>query len=574
MDRRLFLLPLFGLLTTTSTTAQIKQESFEDFEKRINQQFDDFKNARDKEFMEFLRTRWTDYELAKPKPVPVKPKPVKPTVADPKAKNPKPEEIPVGEVVNLPAPPSKAPATPVQPTVPAKPETPAQPATPVKPTVPAKPVTPATPVKPATPAKPEKPAQPAKPTQPAKPEKPTSPAVPVQPASPVSPAVPSTPVASPTSPVAPVVAAIDGPTLSKADGMKVDYYGTSCYVDNRLTGAVSLSKIDENAIADAWGTVCTKDYEPLVKDCQTLRKEMKLTDWDYYLLCRDVSRRLAPGDKNTQVFWQMFILVQSGYKARLARIDDPDRLSLMLAIKDQLYAKFYFELDGDIYYLLDDVKAQSLSVATYDKNFAGSKDDVKMVYRYMAKLKAHRVQRKWEQGGIQLTVNVDENKIKLMKDYPQCNFDVYYAYDMDEKLQKEVLPVFEKAIKGKSEKQAVQTLLTFVQKAFAYATDDEQFGYEKPFFLDEMLYYPKDDCEDRSIFFSYLVRSLLGLDVVYLEYPGHLATAVCFTDPNVSGTYLMQGGKKYVVCDPTYIGASIGMQMPMFNGVSPKMLKY
>ncbi|MCI5854973.1 MAG: hypothetical protein MR005_05500, partial [Prevotella sp.] len=44
-------------------------------------------------------------------------------------------------------------------------------------------------------------------------------------------------------------------------------------------------------------------------------------------------------------------------------------------------------------------------------------------------------------------------------------------------------------------------------------------------------------------------------------YPGHLATAVGFTD-EVKGDYLMVNGRKFVVCDPTFINAPIGRTMP------------
>lgn len=81
---------------------------------------------------------------------------------------------------------------------------------------------------------------------------------------------------------------------------------------------------------------------------------------------------------------------------------------------------------------------------------------------------------------------------------------------------------------GKSKSEAANTLIDFVQTAFEYKTDEEQFGYERPLFADETLYYPYSDCEDRAIFYSILVRDLLGLDVVLLHYPNHLATAVSF----------------------------------------------
>ena len=49
--------------------------------------------------------------------------------------------------------------------------------------------------------------------------------------------------------------------------------------------------------------------------------------------------------------------------------------------------------------------------------------------------------------------------------------------------------------------------------------------------------------------------------VVLVYYPGHLATAIHFSN-DVRGDYLMLSGTRYTICDPTYIGASVGMTMP------------
>ena len=128
-------------------------------------------------------------------------------------------------------------------------------------------------------------------------------------------------------------------------------------------------------------------------------------------------------------------------------------------------------------------------------------------------------------------------------------------------------------VQGKKQSEAANILINFVQTAFDYKTDGDQFGYEKPFFVDELFYYPYSDCEDRAVLYSYLVRTLMGLDVVLLEYPNHMATAVCF-DENIDGDYITVSGKKYIICDPTYIGASIGLAMSQFKNVAAKVLKY
>ena len=111
-----------------------------------------------------------------------------------------------------------------------------------------------------------------------------------------------------------------------------------------------------------------------------------------------------------------------------------------------------------------------------------------------------------------------------------------------------------------------------MQTAFDYRTDDEQFGQERPLFADETLYYPYSDCEDRAILYAVLVRDLLGLDVVLLHYPGHLATAVCFGD-DTPGDYMSIGGRKYIVCDPTYIGAPIGLAMPQYKQTPAEIVR-
>ena len=97
------------------------------------------------------------------------------------------------------------------------------------------------------------------------------------------------------------------------------------------------------------------------------------------------------------------------------------------------------------------------------------------------------------------------------------------------------------------------------------------WGHDRAFFAEETLFYPYCDCEDRSILFSRLVRDLLGLDVMLVFYPGHLATAVAF-NTSVKGDYIDMNGKHYTICDPTYIGAPIGATMPDMDNKTAKVI--
>ena len=120
-----------------------------------------------------------------------------------------------------------------------------------------------------------------------------------------------------------------------------------------------------------------------------------------------------------------------------------------------------------------------------------------------------------------------------------------------------------------SEEEAADFLLSFVQHAFAYKTDIDQFGYQKCFFIEESIYFPYNDCKDRSVIYAWLVRELLGLKVVGLLYPGHMTTAVGLRQVAEGQATIMYQGKRYVIADPTYIGASVGMPMPSYAKLSP-----
>ena len=491
-----------------------------------------------------------------------------------------------------------APAT--KPTCPnAKPTCPnAKPAAPAtKPTCPnAKPAAPAT--KPACPnAKPTcpnaKPAAPAtKPTCPnAKPACPNAkPACPnAKPACPN--AKPACPNAKPTCPNAqpaapttkPVVVPVTPPAVkpsaptgelftASSDKQMVNFCGQKVYVDKSLKGVCSIGNMRENAIADAYEAMCKADYKALVDDCRKVKKELNLNDWGIFLFVREASKTLCT-DENAAVVMQQFLLNELGYKSKMARRADRNQMLLFVAADCQVYGHPYFTKDGLNYYNLTSNESCQFYMCQEDSPKAKSK--LNMQVNHAPALNAGMVNsvHKNRSGSVAVSVDVPKSLMEFYGSMPQCDYSVYVNAEVNPSVASKVLSTLAPLVNGKGEAEAANLLINFVQTGFQYATDQEQFGYEKPFFVEELFYYPYCDCEDRSVLYSYLVRNLLKLDVVLLDYPNHIATAVCFNE-NVSGDFVTVGGKKYVVCDPTYIGASIGKAMPQFKNVAAKVLKY
>jgi hypothetical protein len=66
-----------------------------------------------------------------------------------------------------------------------------------------------------------------------------------------------------------------------------------------------------------------------------------------------------------------------------------------------------------------------------------------------------------------------------------------------------------------------------------------------------------------------LVHELVGIRAVGLLYPGHMTTAVALKQVKTEFASVDYRSHRYVIADPTYIGASVGMAMPSYAKLKP-----
>ena len=355
------------------------------------------------------------------------------------------------------------------------------------------------------------------------------------------------------------------------------YHGTNCKVRFFDSMSFSLPNVSEATVAELWKKLSSEDFDLLLSDCFDLKEDLRLGDWGYIDILRVMSEHFLGAGSNEAVLLQMYILAQSGYKVRLAK--SGDKLFLLVPFVIDIYNYQYFLLeDGEKYYILDkDARNQSRSYDVYEESFPREKT-ASLRMTGTPKLGIERgtdkifQSRRYQDTFAEVATN--KNLIDFYNNYPLSgNWSDYVQTSLSEEIKNTLYPALQAQISGKTKLEAANILMNFVQTAFNYKTDQEQFGYERPLFGDETFYYPYSDCEDRSILFAILVRELLGLDVVLLHYPSHLATAVNFGNEDVDGTDLVLDGKKYVVSDPTYINASVGECMPQFKDSSVEIIK-
>lgn len=550
-----------GLLLALTGMAQENKGGISGFMKEELEDFDKFMDDADKDFINFMREPWKEFEAEKPVLKRVKPEPVKPVVYDEKTapKSEKPVCLTIEEILDMTT--SEGKQKPVvqlnevDRIVFDKPEVIVRKKKDPKVII----IEEKAADKPT--AQPEK--KPVVEVVEAEPEAERTPVVEAD-RRPEPAAEPRLPVSStPTSPL----------YRGESGRSKIVYGGLAFYLNNSLNRKCSLNGLNENAIADAYEALCNSDYKPLLADCAQIRKDLRLNDWGVFTLVRQVADTYC-GTANESIVMQQFLLNEMGYKARMARKATEDKMMLFVATDCSIYAHPYITLNGQNYYNLSGNNEQC-QFYMCQKDSSKAKNSVGMQLKEAPLFPGTVVSSTHQAKGsaARVTVDVPKALMDFYKDYPQCDYSVYFNAPVNAAMENRILSSLAPLVQGRNEADAANILINFVQTAFQYQTDGQQFGYEKPFFVEELFYYPYSDCEDRAMLFSYLVRKLLGLDVVLLDYPEHIATAVRFNG-NVSGDYLMVNGRKYIVCDPTYIGASIGMTMPRYKTVSAKVLKY
>lgn len=375
------------------------------------------------------------------------------------------------------------------------------------------------------------------------------------------------PAVLPPAPLPPIPA--PEPTVPT---MQVPFYGTVCDLHTATEGLrFRLPAVDEKNVSKAWQSLSAEKYDGLLHDCLAQREAMHLSDWGYLQLLGRACEQLLGKGSNEAVLLQAYLLAQSGYRVRLARTNR--RLALLMPFNRTVYGYSYTIIDGVKHYLLSHEKSNELYVCSAE---FPREQVANILMDRLPNLGSGTHQDRTLQaqrfGTMKATVSVSQRLIDFLNEYPLSDAWNYYALaGLSDGVKATLYPALRNQLKGKSHQKDALMLLDFVQTAFDYATDQEQFGYERPLFGDESLYYPKNDCEDRSILFAILVRDLLGLDVVLVHWPGHLATAVHFPQ-EVDGDYFTVEGRRYTVCDPTYIGAGIGETMPQFQNVKANLV--
>ena len=357
----------------------------------------------------------------------------------------------------------------------------------------------------------------------------------------------------------------------ETDSIDADLLAWSMYFksDKRMR-EISVGALNPENISRYWMKMSETNYNHLLAQFTEVKDLLNANDWAYYQLIKNFTRALLPDRPNDQVMLQWVLLNRSRYKAKIGYHEK--RAFLMLPSLFTIYGHDYVAFERLNYYVVDDKPTQ---ISTYDFDFpeADIVMDLRITRPFNTDQQLHTTQLSFAWDGERHFVKLkyDQVMMDFYKMVPQCDIAVYLNSICCEDTKNSIINQFAPLLKGKSDVEAAGMLLSFVQQAFEYKTDEEVFHHEQYFFADELLHYPYADCEDRSVLYTYLVKTLLKLDVIGLGFPGHMATAVHF-DQTPEGDFLIWKGEEFVVADPTFAGAPLGMLLTQVQGQKPQLI--
>lgn len=386
--------------------------------------------------------------------------------------------------------------------------------------------------------------------------------------------IPSIKGYEPPKPFVPIVIPEETVVVKKCE---FDFFGNKLAIPIDDDCRFTLTGNTNYGVSKAMSQISKNDkYSIVLHECLELRDKLNLCDWAYYMMLKKFGEAFFGKECNEATLFTGYLYCMSGYQMRFAFEFDTRELLLLVRCDQTVALTPYLQPNNEPYYIfnkkfpngssfeycdyaLPKEKWMSLSVKESPKLPLAQSNGKRTPYNKKTPI---------------VSYSVNKNLVDFYNTYPiprdegdlLSTWKYYTQAPMSASAVETLYPQLREMIAGKSQYDAVNALMQFVL-GFEYGFDDQIWGYDRPFFPEETLYYPFSDCEDHAILFTRLVRDLLNLPTAFIYYhQEHLAAAVCFDDGKPYGDYIKSGDRIYTVCDPTFYGCRAGQTMTTMKG--------
>ena len=308
------------------------------------------------------------------------------------------------------------------------------------------------------------------------------------------------------------------------------------------------------------------EYSSLLSEIKRAKVDINLNDWGLYLLVQQISDKIFQNKDDANLF-NWFIFNKLGYNVRAGII----RKHIVLIFKTKQHVNYTqcYKINNELFYVLD-TKAKDGVIYTYTKDYPNTDKEFDLsileIPNFNLDVKTKDLKFTLDNKEYVFQYKYNQNLLDFLGTYPRVQSDVYFNAPLDDISYQAIGKSLKKYVDRKKASTAINFVLHFVQDAFKYQCDQDQFKKEKFMFAQETLYYDKSDAEDRVSLFSYLIRKFFSFSVVGVKYKDHMITGLYIP---ILGDNVIDGKKKYIVADPTYNNANIGQSVAKYKRVKP-----
>ena len=362
--------------------------------------------------------------------------------------------------------------------------------------------------------------------------------------------------------------------LTKKQFIPIKFYGKELkihYVSSlRSTG---LGKGKEKNVAKFWQHLSDEDFNAVLFQLYQCKQELGLNDFLYYQLVRAFADQLfAKGKHGENLGFTVFILNQTGYDARLARLenDKETQTVLLLPFYEESYGLPFVRIGGNAYYLMDAKLSKreraEAKVYTYSKAFATARHPFSLRFT-PASLRTDPLYGQF-QGYI-----YDERIAQMEMSLPSAPFilcaEAPFSGLMQKTLQYRFKPELDSLVQrkqdanlkhemGEREKQEIRILglSEFLNRNVTAQAKQSARLTGKALYPDQIFFRKgAGDIRDRSLLFCQICNRILEIPAILLLYPDFALPAVAFEEGpfaedspfRQAGTISFQG-KTYWLC--------------------------
>lgn len=340
-------------------------------------------------------------------------------------------------------------------------------------------------------------------------------------------------------------------------------------------------------------------YINIISNCLITRQNLQLNDWFYYRLLQEFTNTILRDKSLAQrTLFLWFLLHKSYFKVQINY--NNTEVFLSVYTEDKLYdvpmrgyeQGWFIDLEQDNTNILTSTLSalSDHKCLTLTKGRAFSFKIDKLPLFANPKIEKKDLFFIHNNQDYKVTVHINKSVMWAMYGYPEISIVEHAKIPLSASAETSLIEPLKNYSKTMNEVEGVSFLLSFVRNSKKYANDlyyltkknvgaitkpstnpapagSEAVGFQKQenltFTPEETLYYDYSDCEDRSVLFAYLVRNVLNMEAILLDYPEHAAVAVLLKEP--IGQTIEYNGKKYTLCDPTGPGNNLKVgEMPEF----------